>query len=661
VIKLSKYLVIVESPTKVKTLSKFLDSNYKVEACSGHIRDLPKSKLGVDVEKDFKPHYVIISRKRKIVSLLKKEVKDKDILYLACDPDREGEAIAWHISEIIKNRLKIYRVTFNELTKDVVIEAFKNPKEIDMNKVNAQQARRILDRIVGYELSPLLWKKVVRGLSAGRVQSVAVKLIVKREREVLAFTPKEYWEIEAQLKKKKSKDSFTAKLEKIKDKTPEIKSKEEADAICHNLQKEKFIVTDIKNTIQKRYPKPPFITSTLQQAAFNKLKFTASKTMHLAQQLYEGVDLKEADNVGLITYMRTDSVSVSEVALRQARNFIETEFGKEYLPKEIRRYKSKKSAQGAHEAIRPTSIIRTPEKLKGSLTKEHYKLYKLIWDQFISSCMKEAKISVTSVSIRAADCLFKASGSEILFDGFMIIFKKEEEKKGIQLPPLSKEEELDLLKLIPSQHFTKPPPRFTDASLIKTLEEEGIGRPSTYAPTIRTIISRYYIRREKRYLIPTELGMMVNDLLVENFPDILDEKFTAKMEEELDKIEQGELNWKDVLDDFYQPFIKDLNLAKVNMRDVKKEIIPTDEICQMCGRPMVIKWSRRGKFLSCSGFPECKNAKPLTTGIECPVEGCDGMLVRRRTKYGRTFYGCTNFPKCKHVANELPETDIQRT
>lgn len=688
-VKLSKYLVIVESPTKVKTLSKFLDDTYQVEACGGHIRDLPRSKMGVDIEKRFEPHYVNISKKKKIISLLKKEAKDKEILYLACDPDREGEAIAWHITKIMDSKAKIYRVVFNELTKDVVLAAFENPSEIDMNKVNAQQARRILDRIVGYELSPLLWKKVVRGLSAGRVQSVAVRLIVKRENDIQAFVAQEYWEIEAQLKKKKSKDSFTplekgiadenhaifeintdgedslmgftAKLDKIKDKKPEINDKEQAESICHELKKETFIVSDIKNSVQKRYPKPPFITSTLQQAGFNKLGFTASKTMHIAQELYEGIDLKDGDNVGLISYMRTDSVSVSEVALKEARSFIETEFGKEYLPLEVKRYKSKKYAQGAHEAIRPTSVKHTPYKLKDSLTKEQYKLYKIIWDQFVASCMKEAEISLTAISIKAGDYLFKVSGSEVLFEGFTVIFKEVSEEKKTKLPPLFKDEELNLLKLIPSQHFTQPPPRFTDASLIRTLEEEGIGRPSTYAPTIRTIIWRYYVRREKRYLIPTELGTVVNELLVENFPNILDIKFTAKMEEELDKIEQGEIDWRNVLEEFYQPFIKNVNLAKVKMRNVKQEVIPTDKICEKCQRPMVIKWSRHGKFLSCSGFPECKNAKSLDTGIKCPSENCDGALVQRRSKAGRTFYGCSRYPECKFVTNKLPEADIEGT
>jgi DNA topoisomerase I len=661
---LSKNLVIVESPTKVKTISKFLTKDYEVTSCSGHIRDLPKTKMGVDIDKGFKPHYITISKKKKIVSDLKKKAKNKEEVYLACDPDREGEAIAWHITQILNSKIKFRRVVFNELTKDVVIDSFKHPASIDMYKVRAQQARRILDRIVGYNLSPLLWKKVGRGLSAGRVQSVTLSLIVKREREVLAFKPEEYWEIEAELKKKKpdreekAPFQFTAKLDKIKDKEPKIKSEEEAGDLVDKLKEETFIVTEIKKKRQKRRPKPPFITSTLQQSAFNKLEMTASKTMRIAQQLYEGVNIKSEGNVGLITYMRTDSVAVSQIALKQTREFIEKNYGKGYVPDKITRYKSRKTAQEAHEAIRPTSAKRTPEELKEFLTKEQYKLYNLIWKRFIASCMKEAELLNTTVLIRAGDCLFKATGSMVLFDGFMIIYKdKIREDKKVQLPRLSKDEELDLLKLIPSQHFTKPPPRYTDATLVKTLEENGIGRPSTYAPTIWTIITRHYIRREKRYLMPTELGIVVSDLLVKSFPDILDEEFTAKMEEELDKVEQGTMKWQKVLEEFYRPFMKDLESAKTKMRNVKKEVIPTDENCQACGRPMVIKWSRRGKFLSCSGFPECRNAKSLTTGIKCPEAGCDGMLVRRQAKSGRSFYGCTNYPKCKYVGNKLPEDE----
>ncbi len=653
---MSKYLVIVESPTKVKTISKFLSGDYEVDACGGHLRDLPKSKMGVDPEKNFEPQYIVITKKKKVVASLKKAVKGKEVLYLACDPDREGEAIAWHISEIMQKKTVVKRVVFNEITKDVIVRAFKNSREIDMNKVNAQQARRILDRLVGYELSPLLWKKVGRGLSAGRVQSVALRIIVKREREIQAFIKKEYWEIEADLKKREPEASeFKAKLEKIKGEKPEIKTEEEAKEICSSLEEKTFSVSDVKKRAQKRYPKPPFITSSLQQTAFNKLRFTASRTMIIAQQLYEGLDIAGEGSVGLITYMRTDSVTIADTAQKEARDFILDKFGTDYLPAEMRKYKSKKLAQGAHEAIRPTSIKRTPESVKDYLSKEQYELYKIIWQQFTASCMKEAEISVTSISITAGDCLFKASGSKVIFKGFMIVFEEEGDEKKVELPAFIKGEELVLLKLIPSQHFTQPPPRFTDASLVKILEEEGIGRPSTYAPTIRTIIFRDYIRRESRSLVPSELGIVVNDLLIDSFPDVLDIKFTAKMEEELDRVEQGALGWQELLKGFYEPFAKELEAAKIKMRDVKKEVIMTDKVCEKCGKPMVIKWSKYGKFLSCSGFPECKNAKSIDTGIKCPNEGCDGMLVMRRSKRGRVFYGCTKYPECNFITNKLPE------
>jgi DNA topoisomerase-1 len=653
---LSKYLVIVESPTKVKTISKFLSNDYEVEACGGHVRDLPKSQIGVDIEKGFKPEYKIINGKKKIVSQIKKSAKDKDILFLACDPDREGEAIAWHIAHIIKGGPQIKRVVFNELTKDVVLDGFNHSSEINLDRVNAQQARRILDRIVGYQLSPLLWKKVGRGLSAGRVQSAALNILVVREREINAFVKEEYWQLTADLSKKDNQDKvFAAKLEKIKDDKVQIRNEQAAQELTERLKKAAFVVESISKKTQKRNPKPPFITSTLQQTSFNTLRYTASKTMSIAQKLYEGISLNEEGSTGLITYMRTDSVAISKVAQTQARDYITKTFGEKYVPKEFRAYKSKKSAQAAHESIRPTSVWRTPESIQEYLTKEQYLLYKLIWERFVAACMKEAQVSLASVVIKADDCSFKATGLEIIFDGYMKVIRDEEEEEDSKvLPEMQEGEDLNLIELTPSQHFTQPPPRYTDASLIKALEEEGIGRPSTYAPTIRTLILRHYVERQKRALAPTELGMVVNDLLMENFPDVLDKKFTAKMEEELDKVEQGELGWQTLLDEFYGPFAKDLDVAKVKMRDVKKEVIKTDEVCEKCGRPMVIKWSRRGKFLSCSGFPKCKNAKSLDTGYACPEEGCDGKLVQRRSKRGRIFYGCSNYPKCTHISNKLP-------
>ncbi len=654
---MSKYLVIVESPTKVKTISKFLNSDYEVEACGGHLRDLPKSQIGVDIENGFEPEYKIITGKTKIVSRIKKSAKGKDILFLACDPDREGEAIAWHIAHIIKKGPIIKRVVFNELSKDTVLDGFNHSSEININRVNAQQARRILDRIVGYQLSPLLWKKVGRGLSAGRVQSAALNILVVREREINAFIKEEYWQLTADLSKKENQNrTFNAKLEKINNEKAEIKDEKTAVELTARLKTTDFIVESVTKKIQKRNPKPPFITSSLQQAAFNTLRYTASKTMIIAQKLYEGISLDEEGSTGLITYMRTDSVAISNVAQTQARDYISKTFGKEFLPEKFRIYKSKKSAQEAHESIRPTSVWRTPQSIEKHLSKEQFLLYKLIWERFVAACMKEAQVALTSVVIKADNCSFKATGLKIIFEGHMKVFKDNEQNEESKLlPDIEKGETLNLIELIPSQHFTQPPARYTDASLIKALEEEGIGRPSTYAPTIRTLIIRHYVERQKRSLTPTELGILVNDLLMDNFPDVLDKKFTAKMEEELDKVERGDLGWRELLSKFYTPFAKDLDVAKVKMRDVKKEVIKTDEVCEKCGLPMVIKWSRHGKFLSCSGFPKCKNAKSLDSGVACPEEGCDGRLVQRRSKRGRMFYGCTNYPKCTHISNKLPD------
>ena len=654
--KLSKYLVIVESPTKVKTISKFLNNDYEVEACGGHIRDLPKSQLGVDIEKSFEPEYKVITAKKKIVTQIRKSAKDKDIIFLACDPDREGEAIAWHIAHIIKKGPEIKRVVFNELTKETVLNGFNHSSDIDMDRVNAQQARRILDRIVGYQLSPLLWKKVGRGLSAGRVQSASLNILVIREREIKAFIKEEYWQLTADLSKKDNQDkTFSAKLEKINNEKVEVKDEKTATELTEKLKTADFIVESITQKTQKRNPKPPFITSSLQQAAFNTLHYTASKTMVIAQKLYEGISLDEEGNTGLITYMRTDSVAIANVAQEQTRDYIAKTFGEKFVPEKFRVYKSKKSAQEAHESIRPTSVWRTPESIEQHLSKEQFLLYKLIWERFVAACMKEAQVSLTSVVIKADNCSFKATGLKIIFEGHLIVFKdveKDEESKI--LPDIEKGEVLNLIELLPSQHFTQPPPRYTDASLIKALEEEGIGRPSTYAPTIRTLLFRHYVERQQRALAPTELGMVVSDLLIENFPDVLDKTFTAKMEEKLDKVEQGDLNWRELLKEFYTPFAKDLDMAKVKMRDVKKEVIKTDEVCEKCGLPMVIKWSRHGKFMSCSGFPKCKNAKSLDSGVACPEEGCDGRLVQRRSKRGRMFYGCSNYPKCTHISNKLP-------
>lgn len=650
-----KSLVIVESPTKSKTINKILGPDYEVVSSMGHLIDLPSSRLGVDVENNFAPTYVVISKRKKYLSKLKKAAKNKEAIYLAADPDREGEAICWHISRKIGAGKKVYRVRFHEITKDAILEAFKNPDDINMNLVNSQQARRILDRIVGYKLSPLLWKKVSRGLSAGRVQSVAVMLVVEREKEIKAFKPKEYWDIEAELKKKQDSASFVAKLDKKSGKKIEIKNKKQIDELITILGKETYVVSGIKETKRKRRPAAPFTTSKLQQEAFNKLRFPVHRTMKLAQELYEGIEVGKESPVGLITYMRTDSVRIADVAQQSAKKYVIDKFGKEYAPKAFNVYKSKKGAQEAHEAIRPALPLRDPESVKEFLNENQFKVYKLIWDRFIASQMKEAIMLLTAIEIKAGSFIFRVTGSVMLFDGFLKVYSEDGEEKKL-LPKLSINEVLNLLKLIPSQHFTKPPPRFSDASLVKALEEKGIGRPSTYAPIIYTIIERHYVLRERGYLRPTELGTIVIELLVKHFPNIMDVKFTAKMEEELDDIEERKQDKLTVLNDFYGPFKKNLDKALENMRDVKREVVETDDVCELCGRKMVIKWSRRGRFLSCSGYPECKFAKSITTGVKCPLPDCDGELVQRRSKRG-VFYGCTKYPECKYTANKLPEAE----
>ena len=660
-----KSLVIVESPAKAKTINKFLGENYHVTSSMGHIIDLPKSKLGVDVENNFKPEYIVMSERKKYVSALKKEAKDKQNIYLAADPDREGEAICWHIKSVLEAKdRKFYRVEFDEITKEAVTNAFKHPRDINMNLVNAQQARRILDRIVGYTLSPLLWKKVSRGLSAGRVQSVVVRLVVEREDEIKKFKSDEYWDIEAELKRKgdQPKDKFTAKLDKHKGKKVEIKKSDEAHRIVDSLKKETFIVGDIKESKKKKSPYPPFTTSKLQQEAFNKLRFSGAKTMHVAQGLYEGVELGKEGSVGLITYMRTDSVRISKDAQADAKNYIIEKFGKKYYPEVPNAYKSRKSAQEAHEATRPTLPLREPNSIKDCLTPDQFKLYQLIWNRFIASQMSHAVYSQTSVDIKAGEYIFKTSSTRVVFDGYTVVYEVEKEKeeegeegsKG-KLPELSVDELLDLLALNPGQHFTKPPPRYSDASLVKALEELGIGRPSTYAPIIHTITTRDYVRRESGYFHPTELGGIVTRLLMAHFPKVLDVEFTAKLEDELDGIEEGETDWQMVLKSFYSPFMHTVEQAKLEMKDVKKEVVATDQICELCGKPMVIKWGRRGKFLSCSDYPTCKHAKSITSGVKCPT-GCGGELVQRRSKRG-SFFGCSSYPKCNYIAKKLPEKE----
>lgn len=657
-----KSLVIVESPAKAKTINKFLGDKYVVTASMGHIIDLPKSKLGVDVENDFKPEYIVMKDRKKNLTALKKEAKGKAAIYLAADPDREGEAISWHLQTALaeKNR-KFFRVEFDEITKEAVTNAFKHPREIDMHLVNAQQARRILDRIVGYTLSPLLWKKVSRGLSAGRVQSVAVRLIVERENEINKFNPREYWEVLAELKRKgdEPKDKFTAKLDKYKGKKIDVVKRDDSDRILAEIKQALFIVGDIKESTKRKSPYPPFTTSKLQQEAFNKLRFAGARTMSIAQGLYEGVDLGGEGSVGLITYMRTDSVRISKDASADAKKYILEKFGKKYYPETPNVYKSKKTAQEAHESIRPTLPLREPGAVKEYLTADQFKLYTLIWNRFVASQMTMAVYSQISVDIKAGDYIFKAASTKVVFDGYTVVYEVEKEKDETEeeakekLPELSQDEPLDLLGLVPSQHFTKPPPRYSDASLIKVLEELGIGRPSTYAPIIHTITSRDYVTREAGYFRPTELGGIVTKLLMEHFPKVLDVEFTANLENELDGIEEGETDWVMVLKSFYSPFIHSVEQARIEMKDVKKEVIATDQVCVLCGKPMVIKWGRNGKFLSCSDYPACKNTKSITSGVKCP-NGCGGELVARKSRRG-SFFGCSSYPKCNYISKKLPQ------
>jgi len=611
--------------------------------------------MGIDTD-NFEPEFKVIPNKKKIIKELKSKAKEHDNIYLAADPDREGESICWHLKNELKDSKSIYRITFNEITKDAILEAFKEPHDIDMDKVNAQQARRMLDRLVGYSLSPLLWKKVTRGLSAGRVQSVAVRLIVERENQINDFKPSEYWEVEIELGKEEDESKkFKAKLFKIDGKKYEINNKQKADEVKKDLEASSFIIDKIQRLQRRRHPKPPFITSTLQQAAYNNFKFTARRTMRIAQQLYEGVELKEGETTGLITYMRTDSVRVANQAIDKVRGLIKTRYGDKYIPKDPNRYKSKKSAQEAHEAIRPAYVSKDPDAIKDSLTEDQYKLYTLIWNRFVSSQMKPAIFDNTQIFITAGKYLLKAIASVLKFDGYLKVYK-DESFDEVLLPDLEEKEQLKLYEILPTQHFTKPPARYSEASLIKALEEKGIGRPSTYAPTIYTIIIRDYVRRIKGYLFPTELGTIVNELLVEHFPDILNMEFTADLENKLDLIEEGKKNRVEVLKEFYKPFIKDLEQAKTKIENINKKVVTTAYKCKECGATMIIKWGRWGKFLSCSKFPDCRYSEAMTTEVECPKEGCDGKLIQRRSKkIGKIFYGCSNFPKCDHISNKLPE------
>ena len=651
-------LIIVESPAKANTIKKFLGGSTKVVASMGHIRDLPKSKLGVDLENDFEPEYINIRGKGDLIKALKKDAKNAKKIYLATDPDREGEAIAWHLDYILKEEHdKIVRVTFNEITKGAVQKAIKEPRNIDLNVVDAQQARRVLDRIVGYQISPLLWKKVKRGLSAGRVQSVAVKLIVEREEEIEKFVPEEYWNIYADLKAKESKKQFEARFYGKNNKKIEIHSKEEIDKILEDIEKAKYVIKEVKKGEKKRNAAPPFTTSTMQQEASRKLGFTLKKTMSVAQGLYEGVKIPEKGSVGLITYMRTDSTRISEVARQAAKEHIVNTYGEQYY--ENRYYKAKKDSQDAHEAIRPTYADLEPDQVKDSLTKDQYKLYKLIYNRFMASQMSSAIYNTMAVTIDADDYTFKANGQSIKFKGFMVLYVEgtdQEEQEAGMLPELKEGQEVEKIKINPKQSFTEPPARYTEASLVKALEEKGIGRPSTYSPTITTILERRYIEKQQKQLVPTELGRIVNKLLVENFKDIVNVEFTADIESQFDNIAEGKEEWKQMIRDFYGPFKGELDEAEKNLEHVEIKDEVSDVKCDKCGRMMVYKYGRFGKFLACPGYPECKNTKAIVETINVPCPKCGGEVQVRKTKRNKKYYICENNPKtCDFISWNKPK------
>jgi len=664
--KVSKNLVVVESPAKARTLGQILGKDYAIKASMGHVRDLPERELGVDLNNDFSPKYVPLSKKKKAISEIKAAGADAKAVYLATDPDREGEAISWHVVEAAKlKKVPVKRVVFHEITSEAITHAFRHPRSIDMKLVDAQQARRILDRLVGYKLSPLLWKRVRPGLSAGRVQSVALKLIVDRETEISGFVPVEFWSIEAELARQSAgSPSFRAALVglmsggKIR-----LANEDQARELVAELRNASYSVSSVTLKRGARQPAPPFITSTLQQEAWRKLRFSAKHTMAVAQQLYEGLPLGDEGHVGLITYMRTDSTRVASSAISEARAYIEERYGADYLPPSPRRFARKvKGAQEAHEAIRPTSVRREPAQVKAHLTREQLKLYTLIWQRMVSSQMAAAQIDTTTVDVEAKPSgksyLFRAKSSVTAFPGFLALYQEgkdddEDENARPSLPELTKGEPLRLRDLLSEQHFTQPPPRYTEATLVKALEDLGIGRPSTYAPILSLIQDRGYVDRANGKLAPTELGAIVSGLLSEHFADIVNVGFTAQMEQKLDRIASGDLEWVPMLREFYDPFEKLVVTATSTIPKVSQS---TDETCEECGRPMVIKWGRRGKFLSCSGFPECKNAKPIVvgTGVRCPTPGCDGELIERRSKKGKLFYGCSRFPKCRTATWDRP-------
>lgn len=652
-------LVIVESPAKANTIGKFLGKDYKILASVGHVRDLPKSQIGVDVDKNFEPKYITIRGKGDVINKLKKEAKNAQKVFLATDPDREGEAISWHLANLlnIDNKDKC-RITFNEITKNAVKNAIKAPRQIDMHLVDAQQARRVLDRIVGYKISPLLWRKVRKGLSAGRVQSVATRLICDREEEIEKFIPEEYWTIAARLTKQKSSQPFEAKFFGYSEDKLELKDEKQVRGILKELEGKKYTVQKVKKSEKKKAPAPPFTTSTLQQEAARRLGYPTKKTMIIAQQLYEGIEVKGHGAVGLVTYIRTDSTRISTEAQQEAKTFIGQKYGEKYLPEETRTFKNKSASQDAHEAIRPTYVTMEPDEIKESLSNDQYKLYKLIWGRFVASQMASAVYDTVMADVEAAKYIFKANGSKIKFAGYMAVYIEgkddETEDSEVTIPELKEGEQLDLKKLEEKQHFTQPPQRYTEATLVKILEEKGIGRPSTYAPIITTILARGYVEKEKKFLLPTELGRIVNDLMKNYFKDIVDVQFTAQMEKKLDDVEEGSKKWVEIMSEFYAPFIEVLKVADdaIGHIDIPDEV--TDILCEKCGRNMVIKTGRYGKFLACPGFPECRNARPILeeAGVNCP--NCGGKVLFKKTKKGKRYLGCENNPNCKFMTWDMP-------
>ncbi len=658
---MTKYLVIVESPTKEKTLKKILGDDYIIKSSKGHLIDLPKTKLGISIENNFQPEYVVIPKQRRVLKELEESTKGKEKVFLATDPDREGEAIAWHIAQKLKIKNDNNRVSFNEITERAVSQAFKNPREINLNMVDSQKARRLLDRLVGYKVSPLLWEKIGKKLSAGRVQSVTLLLICEREEEIAKFKIEGYWTINALLKKIEDEkaEPFEAKLFSVDSKKATINTEKEATNICKEVKNQDIYVKNINKKKEFKNPQPPFTTSTLQQEGFNRLYFPIKITMLIAQQLYEGINLGDKGNIGLITYMRTDSVRVSNEAKSEAKKYIEEHYGKEFAKslqssgKEKDKIKNV-NIQDAHESIRPTDVFNHPELIKKYLTKDQYKLYHLIWQRFMASRMKAAYLEKITIDIESGKYIFRTSGSKILFKGYMIL-SGENDQYLDKIPDLKEEDKLKLLKIEANQSFTKPPPRYTEASLVKRLEKEGIGRPSTYVPTIGTLQYRTYVEKVDKKFIPTELGIAVNSFLVQYFPDIVNVAFTAKMEKQLDEIESDKKQWENVLDEFYKAFSNDLEKGS-QAQKIEMPKVFSDEICEKCGSKMLIKSGRFGKFLACSSFPHCKITKPFLDkiGVSCPVEGCSGEIIRKKTKKGRTFYGCSNYPKCSFVTWNKP-------